>query len=613
MDKKVPKFNLPKGPQILIWYIVAAIAMIYMYQSFVKFPNTVISYSEFVKLVNANAVKKVSIEKDIIKGAYSSGNNISTRFSTVRVNDKQLIPLLLKHGVEVNGTISSDLLKNLIFGWILPFGVLFFIWYLFSKKMKGSSSSIFGFGKGKYRVYTNKRPDTTFDDVAGEQEAKEETEEIIEFLKQPERFKRLGGRMPKGVLLVGTPGTGKTLLAKAVAGEAGVPFISISGSEFVEMFVGVGASRVRDLFETAKKMSPCIIFIDEIDTIGKSRGISSITGGNDEREQTLNQLLAEMDGFDSGKGVIILAATNRPEVLDPALLRPGRFDRQILVDKPDLQGREEIFRLHLKKIKVDDDVDPKRLGQQTIGLVGADIANIVNEGALLAGRKDSETVSMKYLEEAIERQQVGMEKKSRRINPNEKKIIAYHETGHAIVAETVKHSEPVQKISIIPRGIAALGYTSQRLLEDKYLWSKGELIDKIAMLFGGRAAEEIIFGDPSTGAQNDLARATDMARSLVARFGMDDTIGPVILEEQQNPMNNPYGYRADISDKTRYAMDGSIKKILENAHNSAKLILEANRSKLEKVANILIKQETISGDRLRELIGKNNNQETTAQ
>ncbi len=602
------KFNLPKGPQLLIWYVVAAITMIYIYQSFVKFPSTVISYSEFVRLVNANTVKKVSIGKDIIKGAYVS-RGMLTRFSTVRVNDKQLISLLLKHGVEINGTISSDLLKNLIFGWILPFGVLFFIWYLFSKRIKSSSSSIFGFGKGKYRVYTNKRPDTTFADVAGEQEAKEETEEIIEFLSQPERFKRLGGRMPKGVLLVGTPGTGKTLLARAVAGEAGVPFISISGSEFVEMFVGVGASRVRDLFETAKKMSPCIIFIDEIDTIGKSRGISSITGGNDEREQTLNQLLAEMDGFDSSKGVIILAATNRPEVLDPALLRPGRFDRQILVDKPDLQGREEIFRLHLKKIKVDDDIDPKKLAQQTIGLVGADIANIVNEGALLASRKDSETVSMKYLEEAIERQQVGVEKRSRRINPNEREIIAYHETGHAIVAEMVKHSEPVQKISIIPRGIAALGYTSQRLLEDRYLWRKGELMDKIAMLFGGRTAEEIIFGDSSTGAQNDLARATDMARSLVARFGMDDTIGAVILEDQQRSMmDNPYSYRADISEETKHVMEESIKKILESAHNSARSILEANRSKLEEVAKILIKQETISGDRLREILEKGSEQ-----
>ncbi len=604
MNKNLPNFGSPKNIKLFLWYAVAAIILVYLYQSFVKFPSETLSYSRFIQLVNANKVKKVSIGKDYIKGIYDA-NNKKIQFSVIRVEDKNLVKLLLKHGVEVDGVISSDWLNNLIFGWILPFGVLFFIWYMLSRKMKNSSTSIFGFGKGRFRIYTNQRPDTTFKDVAGEKEAKEEISEIIEFLKDPERFKNLGGRMPKGVLLVGPPGTGKTLLARAVAGEARVPFISISGSEFVEMFVGVGASRVRDLFETAKKMAPCIVFIDEIDTIGKSRAISSVTGGNDEREQTLNQLLAEMDGFDSSGGVIILAATNRPDILDPALLRPGRFDRQILVDKPDLDGREAIFKVHLKKIKIDDEVDPKKLAQQTVGLSGADIANVVNEAALLAGREESSYVKMKHLEEAIERQQVGLERKSRRINVNEKEIIAYHETGHAIVAEMVKFSEPVQKISIIPRGLAALGYTSQRPLEDRYLMRKDEIMDKIAVLFGGRVAEEIIFNDISTGAQNDLARATDMAKSLVARLGMDETVGPVIFDDTQKAiLKNPYSPAySDISEETKNIIEKSVKKILDKAHSHASKILRENRDKLEKIAKLLIEKETLSGDDLRKILG----------
>lgn len=612
MNKNLPKFDPPKKLQLFLWYAIAAIILIYIYQSFAKFPSETISYSRFIQLVKANKVKKVSIGRSYIKGSYAvDGKN--SLFSVIKVEDKNLVNLLLKHGVEVDGVISSDWLNNLIFGWILPFGILFFVWYMLSRRMKNSSTSIFGFGKGRFRIYTNQRPETTFNDVAGEKEAKEETSEVVEFLKDPQRFKRLGGRIPKGVLLVGPPGTGKTLLARAVAGEARVPFISISGSEFVEMFVGVGASRVRDLFETAKKMAPCIVFIDEIDTIGKSRAISSVTGGNDEREQTLNQLLAEMDGFDSSGGVIILAATNRPEILDPALLRPGRFDRQILVDKPDLDGREEIFEVHLKKIKLAGEVDSRRLAQQTVGLSGADIANVTNEAALLAGRENASDVKMKHLEEAIERQQVGLERKSRRINVNEKKIIAYHETGHAIVAEMVKFSEPVQKISIIPRGLAALGYTSQRPLEDRYLMRKDEIMDKIAMLFGGRVAEEIIFNDVSTGAQNDLARATDMAKSLVTRLGMDDTVGPIIFDDiQKFPLRTPYSSAySDISEETKKIIEKSVQKILSEARSKARKILEENRDELEQVAKLLMEKETLSGDGLRDILNKKKEEKET--
>ena len=592
-----------------IIYILIGIFMVYMYQFYSTTEKTTISYSQFKQLVEQGKIKKCKISEKYIKGTYIAKDNKTKKFITVAVDDPDLVKDLQKHNVDFSGTITNTWLTNLIFGWILPFGFLFFLWWLMTKKMRGTSGGLFGFGKSRFKVYLNEKPDVKFSDVAGAEEAKQEIQEIVEFLKDPDKYKRLGGRAPKGVLLVGAPGTGKTLLAKATAGEAGTPFISISGSEFVEMFVGVGASRVRDLFNEAKKLSPCIVFIDEIDAIGKSRALNSLTS-NDEREQTLNQLLAEMDGFDSSVGVIIMAATNRPEVLDPALMRPGRFDRQIIVDKPDVKGREAILKVHIKKIKIGNDVNVETLAKMTPGLVGADLANIVNEAALLAARENKDAVNMEHFEEAIERQLAGLKKKNRVIKEDEKKRVAYHESGHAIIAYLLPGADPVHKISIVPRGLSALGYTQQLPTDEKYLITKEDMLDKVAVLFGGRAAEEIVFGSISTGAQNDLMRATDIVRAIITQFGMDEKLGLVVFEK---PGGNQFltsegilKERDEISEKTKELIDEEISRMMREIYERAKKILLENRDKLEILANELLQKEIINEEELKAVMeGKN--------
>ncbi len=592
-----------------LFYLLIGLLAIYFYQNFFSVEKKTLTYSEFKSLVEKNRVISCEISSQYIKGEYLNNKNKKENFVTIAVNDPNLVKDLEAHHVNFSGTITNTWLTNLIFGWILPFGLLFFLWWFMTKKIRGSSGSIFGFGKGRFKVYLNKRPDVKFSDVAGIDEVKYEVEEIVEFLRNPNKFQRLGGRIPKGVLLVGAPGTGKTLLAKATAGEAEVPFLSISGSEFIEMFVGVGASRVRDLFTEAKKLAPCIVFIDEIDTIGKSRAINTITS-NDEREQTLNQLLAEMDGFESNLGVIIMAATNRPEILDPALLRPGRFDRQIIVDKPNVNGREAIFKVHAKKIKLDKDVDLKKLAQMTPGLVGADIENIVNEAALLAARENSETVNMKHFEESIERQIAGLKKQNRAMREEEKKRVAVHESGHAIIAYLTPNADKVHKISIIPRGVAALGYTQQLPTDDRYLITKQEMLNMIKVLFGGRIAEEIVLKDISTGAQNDLSRATDIARSIVTKFGMSNTIGLVVLEDPAKSRflgsEGVFTQKDEISEKTKEAVDEEIKNILNDCYAQSKKILENNLDKLEKLTNLLLEKEEISEEELKNIMENEN-------
>jgi len=602
----------PKGfnnfSKFIVFYLMLAIFMVYMYQYFFKTQTTEIPYSQFKTLVKENKVKSCTISEKYIHGVYVDKNGKKRQFVTVTVNDPDLVKDLEEHHVDFSGKVTNTWLTNLIFGWILPFGFLFFIWWLMTRKMRGTSGGLFGFGKSRFKVYLNEKPDVKFSDVAGAEEAKQEIQEIVEYLKDPQRYQRLGGRAPKGVLLVGAPGVGKTLFAKATAGEAGVPFISISGSEFIEMFVGVGASRVRDLFNEAKKLSPCIVFIDEIDAIGKSRAVNSLTS-NDEREQTLNQLLAEMDGFDSSKGVIIMAATNRPEILDPALLRPGRFDRQIIVDKPDLKGREEIFKVHMKKIKLANDVDVKRLAQMTPGLVGADIANIVNEAALLAARENRDAVYMEHFEEAIERQIAGLKKKNKVISKKEKERVAYHESGHAICAYLLPGADPVHKISIVPRGLSALGYTQQLPTDERYLMTKEEMLDKVVTLLGGRAAEEIIFGSISTGAQNDLSRATDIVRALVTQFGMDEKIGLVVIEEHGGGhflTSEGILTKADkVSEKTKQLVDEEVSRIMQECYEKAKNILKENRDKLDKLANELLRKEVINEEELKSIMEGN--------
>jgi cell division protease FtsH len=458
-------------------------------------------------------------------------------------------------------------------------------------------------GRSKAKIYGENEVKVTFNEVADVQEAKDELVEIVEYLRNPKKFQRLGGKIPKGVLLVGPPGTGKTLLARAVAGEAKVPFFSINGSEFVEMFVGVGASRVRDLFAQAQSIAPCIVFIDELDALGKARGANPLVG-HDEREQTLNQLLVEMDGFDSRKGVIILAATNRPEILDPALLRPGRFDRQVLVDRPDLHGREAILRLHAKQVRLSPKVDLRTIAQRTPGFVGADLANVVNEAALLAARKDKDAVEMRDFEEAIDRVVAGLEKKNRILNDKEKEIVAYHESGHALVAASLPNADPVHRISIIPRGIAALGYTLQLPTEDRYLMTRSELLDKLAVLFGGRVAEELVFDEISTGAHNDLTRATDIARRMVIEYGMSSKFGPLAFETKRGPVFLDGGYTPpkEYSEETAREIDQEVSRIIQETYARVRNVLTKRRDDLERLARRLLEKEVVEGDELRELL-----------
>jgi cell division protease FtsH len=522
-------------------------------------------------------------------------------FRTVRV-DPDTSKLLEKFEVNFKGEIESRFLPTLL-SWVVPVFLFFGLWYFLMKRMAGQQPGFMSLGKNKAKIYMQEEIDVRFEDVAGVDEAKQELMEVVEFLSEPGKFTEIGGKIPKGILLVGPPGTGKTMLAKAVAGESGVPFFSMSGSEFVEMFVGLGAARVRDLFEQAKQKAPCIIFIDELDALGKARGFGTM-GGHDEREQTLNQLLVEMDGFDPKVGVILLAATNRPEILDPALLRPGRFDRNILVDRPDKKGREEILKVHLKSIKVSKDVDLSVLAAMTPGMVGADLANLVNEAALLAVRRKKKKAGMAEFEEAVERVIAGLEKKNRLINPREKEIVAYHEMGHAIVALSLPGTDPVQKISIIPRGVAALGYTMQTPTEDRFLMSKSELLNKIETLLGGRAAEEIVFEDISTGAHNDLARATDIARSMVKEYGMSPKVGQVYFARQKRNqfLNLPMEGAVEYSEATAELIDSEVRDIVNQQYAKALEILRQKREFLNKGAGLLLEKEKMEGEELKALM-----------
>jgi cell division protease FtsH len=592
-----------------LWYGLAFLILLGVAQMYYLTPGgRQIPYSEFRSLLKNNQVAEISIADQTIRGTLKqevpgSDGKPSKQFSTTRVEDPKLTEELEAKGVKYTGEIVNHWLPDLL-GWIIPLVFLVGIWGFFFRRMSGAEGGVMSFARSRAKIYADDEVKVRFTDVAGVDEAKDELKEIVEFLKTPKKYTNLGGRIPKGVLLVGPPGTGKTLLARAVAGEAHVPFFSLSGSEFVEMFVGVGAARIRDLFQQAEAKAPCIVFIDELDALGKVR-VQSPLGSHEEREQTLNQLLAEMDGFDSRKGVIIMGATNRPEVLDPALLRPGRFDRQVLVDKPDVKGREEILRIHTKTVKIAPDVDLKIVAARTAGFAGADLANLVNEAALLAARNDKTAVTMKDFESAIDRLIAGLEKK-RVMSTKEREIVAYHESGHAIVATVLPGLDPVHKISIVQRGFGALGYTMQLPLEDRYLMTRGDLYSQLAVLLGGRTAEEIALGEISTGAQNDLQRATDIARAMVTEFGMSDELGAINYDGNKRakfldiPMPQERGM---YGEETAQKIDSEIKRILTDAHNKAREILTSYRGKLESVTRRLLDVEVMEGEELRRLLG----------
>ena len=615
MEKKT-KFTL-------VYFLIAFISILLLENYFSSREITTISYSEFKTLLNERLINDLVIAQTTIEGRFVKGAQDRLivirrlkdeaakkqlesiyQFTVVRMDDPDLVKELTNIGVSY--TVKQDVtwVKTLL-SWIVPLLIFIAIWGYLLKKMGSAAGGGGGFmavGKSKAKIYVEGETKVTFEDVAGVEEAEDEMKEIIEFLKSPQKFQSLGGKIPKGILLVGPPGTGKTLLARAVAGEAKVAFLSISGSDFVEMFVGVGAARVRDLFSQAEKLAPCIIFIDEIDALGKARGINPV-GGMDEKEQTLTQLLSEMDGFDTKKGVIIMAATNRPEILDQALLRPGRFDRHVLVDRPDIKGREAIFAVHTKKVTLDDKVDLKVLASMTPGMVGADIANIVNEAALLAVRKDKDVIGMKDFEEAIERVIAGLEKKSRVMNKQERERVAYHESGHAIVASILPNADPVRRVSIIPRGIAALGYTIQLPTEDRYLLTKSELLDRMAVMLGGKAAEEIIFGEASTGAKNDLEKAMEMAKSMVRSYGMSDKLGPVSFDKGRSLyLDSPYTQPKEYSESTAREIDEEVKVILTESFSKARAILSERVEKLKQIAAVLLEKEVLEGDELKRLV-----------
>jgi cell division protease FtsH len=596
---------MEKHHKFSMWYILLGVWVVLIIQNmlFSALSVQVIPYSEFLKALAENRVAEVAITSNQIQGRLkptADSKEQGQAFRTIRV-DQDLSELLSGRGVIFKGEIESTFVRDLL-SWVVPVFLFVGIWFFLMKRMQGQQPGFMSLGKNKAKIYVQDEVGVRFDDVAGVDESKQELMEVIEFLKEPGRFTAIGGRMPRGVLLVGPPGTGKTLLAKAVAGESGVPFFSMSGSEFVEMFVGLGAARVRDLFTQAKAKAPCIIFIDELDALGKARGMGAM-GGHDEREQTLNQLLVEMDGFDSQVGVILIAATNRPEILDPALLRPGRFDRQVLVDRPDRKGREAILRIHLKKIKYEENLDIERLANMTPGMVGADLANLVNEAALLAVRRGKEQADMPEFQEAVERVIAGLEKKNRVINPKEKKTVAYHELGHAIVAMSLPGTDPVHKITVIPRGIAALGYTMQVPTEDRFLMSKTELENKIATLLGGRAAEEIVSGDISTGGHNDLSRATDIARSMVKEYGMSK-VGQVYYASNRRAqfLNLMPESAGEYSEATAERIDQEISEIISAQYARALGILKDKRGALEKSVTVLLEKETIEGAELKTLM-----------
>ena len=556
-----------------------------------------VPYSELENLLQTGKVAELTIRENYIIGDLKESDANGKKMIVANRVDPRLAEQLSKYNVPFTQVYESKFLMTLL-SWILPALVFFGIWFLIFKKFsdkQGLGGGFMNIGKSKAKVYVEQQTGVTFADVAGVEESKAELQEIVDFLQAPDDYGKLGARMPKGILLVGPPGTGKTLLARAVAGEAGVPFFSISGSEFVEMFVGVGAARVRDLFEQARKSAPAIIFIDELDALGRARTAAGM-GGNDEREQTLNQLLVELDGFDPTSGLVLLAATNRPEILDPALLRAGRFDRQVLVDRPDKIGRIAILNVHMKKIQMGIDVDASQVADMTTGFSGADLANLVNEAALLATRRQATSVEMNDFTQAIERIIAGLEKRNRLLNPKERKIVAYHEVGHALTALALPGTDPIFKISIIPRGIGALGYTLQRPTEDRFLMTKDELEHKIAVLLGGRAAEKLIFNHLSTGASDDIARATDIARNMVTRYGMDPAIGFVVYEENQQTFLNPHGHGVNgcmISDSTAQQIDVAVRKIIDDTFTLTLSLMEKNRPVLERCAKILLEKETL--------------------
>jgi cell division protease FtsH len=590
MDKKI---------HINFWYVTAAILLMLwiqgLYLETTKSPP--IPYSRFQSLLNEDKIAEIGIAQNYIRGTLKEAQPDGLKdFVTTRV-EPDLAQSLDKHGVVYTGMIESTWLRDLL-SWIVP--AIFFaaIWMFVIRRMGqgGGLGGLMTIGKSRAKIYVEKETKVTFADVAGVDEAKEELVEIVNFLKDPQSYGRLGGRAPKGVLLIGPPGTGKTLLARAVAGEAGVPFFSISGSEFVEMFVGVGAARVRDLFEKAREHAPAIIFIDELDALGRARGPYAV-GGQDEKEQTLNQLLGELDGFNPSSGLVLLAATNRPEILDPALLRAGRFDRQVLVDRPDKKGREQILAVHLKKAKLGSDVRPEEISALTPGFTGADLANLVNEAALLATRRNGDAVTMADFTNAVERIVAGLEKRNRLLNPMERRVVAYHELGHTLVALALPGTDAVHKVSIIPRGVSALGYTIQRPTEDRYLMTRAELENKMAVLLGGRAAEALVFGEISTGAADDLARVTDIARAMVLRYGMSDALGSVAYDRDRSPFlqpNLPVQQERGYSEDTAHAVDAAVRKLVDHALEHAAAILQRNRALLDRTAIALLDTETLN-------------------
>jgi cell division protease FtsH len=588
---------------IIAFFVVMAIQYIYVATQHVA----QIPYSQFETLLRAGKIAEVQVSDRFIQGRFTEPQSGRPMFVTTRV-EPDLAQQLQQYNVVVTGQIESTFLRDLL-SWVIPLALLVGVWMFVIRRMGGALGGGLGgglmqIGKSKAKVYVQTDTGVTFNDVAGVDEAKDELKEIVSFLRDPQGYGRLGGRMPKGVLLVGPPGTGKTLLARAVAGEAGVPFFSISGSEFVEMFVGVGAARVRDLFEQARAQAPAIIFIDELDALGRARSIGSMAGGHDEKEQTLNQLLVELDGFDPSTGLVLLAATNRPEILDPALLRAGRFDRQVLIDRPDKLGRIQVLDVHLRKAKLATEVDAEKIAALTPGFTGADLANLVNEAALLATRRQADAVTMDDFNNAVERIVAGLEKRNRLLNPKEREIVAYHEMGHALVAMTLPGVDPVHKVSIIPRGIGALGYTIQRPTEDRFLMTREELENKMAVLLGGRAAEWIVFKHLSTGAADDLVKVTDIARSIVTRYGMTEKLGHVALEKDRRSFlaaDQPYygPQERSYSEETAATIDAEVRRVVDETFDRTVAILTGLRGPLDRSAQELLEKETLDEQRLR--------------
>jgi len=595
-----PKNRWGRNLFLLIIVFIVAISIFNFIQVGSGPQEKQITYSQFINMVEKGKISKVTIKGKSIKGQVDG-----MVVTTYTPDDPEFIGILRKNKVEIKAVPEAEGWWVNLLGGILPVIIFVGIWFWIFRQMRATGSKAFSFGKSRAKIASREKVRVTFDDVAGADEAKEELKEIIEFLKNPQKFQRMGAKIPKGILLVGPPGCGKTLLARAVSGEAGVPFFSISGSDFVEMFVGVGAARVRDLFEQGRKSAPCIIFIDELDAVGRQR-FAGIGGGHDEKEQTLNQLLVELDGFSPREGIIVMGATNRPDVLDAALLRPGRFDRKITINVPDIKEREEILRLHMRKRPIDVDVDVRVLARRTPGFVGADLENVVNEAALLAARRNKNKIGMAELEEAIERVIAGPEKKSRVIREKEKKIIAFHESGHALVGNLLPYADPIHKVSVIPRGSAALGYTLQLPLEDRYIVTKSELLDKLAVLLAGRASERLIFNEISTGAQNDLSQATLIVRKMITEYGMSEKLGPVALHSGSDEvfLGRDLLKERIYSEELAYEVDKEISRIVNEAHNRAYRILEKNKDKLIKLAQELEAKEVLEENDIKRILGE---------